>query len=101
MRALPSLLVLLPSLALAADDTVAIGHYGNTLMVTAPAGASEVNLGNKMHQHMTVDFKDTPLSQVATFPRETTKCNVVLDAKVQASDPTVTLKAEGMELGNV
>jgi hypothetical protein len=102
MRALPGLLVLLPSLALAAAaDEVSIGHWGNTLMVTAPTGAGEVNLGRKMHQRLTVDFKDTPLSQVAEFLRQTTSCNVVLDPKVQAADPPVSLTAQGMELGNV
>jgi hypothetical protein len=102
MRATIIPLLALASLGAAADDdAVSIGHLGNRLVITAPTGASEVDLGARMSQHLTVDFVDTPLSEVVDFLRKVTDANVVIDPKVLAAEPAITLKASDMELGAV
>ena len=95
------LLALFAPLSPGAAAETAIGHWNGCLVVTAPSGADDVNLGRRMKQRLSVDFVETPLTDVAAFLRTVTDCNIVLDPKVLAADPRVTLKASDMELGSV
>jgi hypothetical protein len=102
MRLAPLLLIAAAPLLRAADDGVAIGHWGtHSIVITAPTGASEVNLGARMKQRLTLDWQDTPLSDVADFLRRVTDANIIIDPKLLVKEPTITLKAADMELGAV
>jgi hypothetical protein len=86
----------------AADDQVTISHWGtHSIVITAPTGADEVNLGARMKQRLTLDFVDASLSDVADFLRRVTDANIVVDPKLLVADPRITLKASDMELGAV
>jgi hypothetical protein len=52
-------------------------------------------------QKVTVDFKETPIDQVADFLRQITGANIVVAPGVTALGTTITLKAADMTLGNV
>jgi hypothetical protein len=94
-------LTLLPGLILAAEDEPAIGHWGNYLMVTAPADTADGRAVLALKQRVTVDFVDLPLSEVAAFLRQVSSVNIALDPSLQAANSTVTFKAKDMELGTV
>ena len=81
------------------DGEVAIGHWGHSLIITAPTGAGDINLGPRMQQRLTVDFVDASIADVAEFLRGATQCNIVVDPKVLVAGPVVTLKASNIELG--
>ena len=102
MRSIPLgfaiLAVLVP--ALAAEEP-AIGHWGNYLMVTAPADADDSKVRLTMQQRVTVDFVDQPLSEVAAFLHQVSGVSIVLDPALRAANPTFTFKAANMELGTV
>ncbi|MBA3709946.1 MAG: hypothetical protein H0W83_14140 [Planctomycetes bacterium] len=89
------------SLGIAADDPVVIDHWGNMLMVTAPSGPGDPAMANRMGEKITVEFQDTPISEVVDFLRKVSSSNFVCDPTVIASNKTVTLKADKMELRNV
>ncbi len=96
-----SLLLTSPASAVDDDGGVSIGHWGNNLLITAPTGSEDVKLGKRMKEHVTVDFNDTPISDVVDFLRKVTSTNIVCDPAVTAAGTTVTLKAKDMELGSV
>jgi hypothetical protein len=96
-----SLLALAPVAAVAAEDEMAIGHWGNYLMVTAPADAADGHAVLALKQRVTVDFVDQPLSEVAAFLRQVSSVNIALDPSLQTTNPTLTFKAKDMELGTV
>lgn len=83
-----------------ADEAVAIGHWGTMLVVTAPAG-DDARIAARLDQRLTVDWVDAPISDVAAFLRTATGANIVLDPKVLADEPRVTLKVADMGFGNV
>jgi hypothetical protein len=86
----------------AADGEVAISHWGtHAIVITAPTGADEVNLGARMKQRLTLDWQDSSLGDIADFLRRVTDANIVVDPKLLAADPKITLKASDMELGAV
>lgn len=98
-------LLALPLLATAlsaADGGLSIARWGNALLVTAPGGAAPTGaLATRLNQRVTVDFKDTPVEEVADFLRKLSGANIVVAPAVTTSGALVTLKASNMSLGNV
>ncbi|MBA2481063.1 MAG: hypothetical protein H0V44_10390 [Planctomycetes bacterium] len=87
--------------AAAVQDEIAIDHWGNNLLVTAPAGVGDARLANSMSEKITVEFVETPILEVVDFLRKVSSCNFVCDPTVAASNAVITLKADKMELRNV
>lgn len=86
----------------AADGEMSIARWGGALLVTAPGGAAPSRaMAARLNQRVTVDFKDSPIDEVADFLRSVSGANLVLAPAVTASGTTVTLKATSMSLGNV
>jgi hypothetical protein len=86
---------------LGAVEDLAIGRWGNCLLVTAPGGSIDRGLALRMSQRVTVDFQDTPLVDVADFLRAVTNANIVCAPAITAGSTTLTLRVSDMELGTV
>jgi len=102
MRLLAACLVVAPLALIAADgeNGVKITHYNITLVVTSPADQAGPP-ASILSQLLTVDFKDTPISDIADFLRKSTALNVVVAPELVARNACVTLSAKNMELGNL
>jgi type II secretory pathway component GspD/PulD (secretin) len=101
MRTLLLITTLAASASAASEAEISVGHWGNNLLVTAPVGAGDAGNANRMGEKITVEFVDAPITDVVDFLRKVSSCNFVCDPTVAASNKTVTLKAEKMELRNV
>jgi hypothetical protein len=95
-----ALLLIVPCVAMAAEPAGhAIVAYRDLLLVTAPAPAAQLPPG-LARQRLSVDFRETPMSEVAEFLRHATGLNVVL-VPADLGDRAVTFTATDMELGHL
>ena len=94
-------LLIVPFVTLAAETAGhAIVAYRDLLLVTAPAPDAQLPPG-VARQRLSVDFRDTPMSEVAELLRRASGVNVIVAPAVLAADRPLTFTATGMELGHV
>ncbi len=89
------------SLATAGEsDAVAIELTGTRLAVSAPDESLPKAARQRLDQRISVDFNEVPLNEVAAFLAKVSAINLVLTPELLAQPPSVTLKADGITLGN-
>jgi hypothetical protein len=95
--------LLLTALACATlgSSEVTVGTWNGMLLVTAPAGHDLAQLGGRLEQRISLDVRDQPLEETATFLHTVSGLNVVLDPALRVSGTTVTMQVRDMRLGNV
>lgn len=98
-----SMRLLLTALACATlgSSEVTVGTWNGMLLVTAPAGHDLAQLGGRLEQRISLDVRDQPLEETATFLHTVSGLNVVLDPALRVSGTTVTMQVRDMRLGNV
>lgn len=100
MRLLATLLIVPVVSLTAATSEHTIVAYRDLLLVTAPAPSAQLPPG-VARQRLSVDFRDTPLSEVAELLRRATGLNVVVAPALLAADRGLTFTARDMELGHL
>ncbi len=81
-------------------DAVAIELTGTRLAVSAPDDSLPKVARQRLEQRISVDFNEVPLNEVAAFLARVGAINLVLTPELLAQPPSVTLKADGITLGN-
>ncbi len=82
---------------LSAEVSVAVFH-GNKLLVSAPAVNFTPEVRKQLQMKITVDFQDTPFTEVVSFLRRQSGVNMIVGTDVRAEAPLVTLTVSEMRL---